>query len=430
MNILARAYHYLVWLFVISLPLSKAVNSVSLAFLFVISLLVWLKNFRTVNLRVPALIPVLFVALYLPSLAVTDDLTQGMWFIYRQNIYLTLPFSLYIGRSFWLPHYQWYFKWFILAAAATSAVTLIFFALPESTVIQLTSAVPGLMEYIQMTSRVKFGLYSPFIDRLHFAYLLGMGLFCLIYFFMLGQREEWQIFSAVTITVTFLLLGGRGAQLGLLFGAVVWISRLSGQYLALHYPQWSTALRLIIKQGLIVFYLVSVPLLFYHLINPVKSRYQQLFWELKLIRNGEYRQWDFQHFTSLRRLLSLKHHVSLIKQHPWLGTGVGDFRADLAQAYASDPSMSIKIDPNANNKFLFIWANAGLLGIMIFFYGLFWLLKSLLKIPDPQLRYLAMAFIIFILVSWLFDIFTVYQVGASFFCFFSTLFLLRPNAPT
>lgn len=426
MKFIARSYHLLVGLFVISLPISKAVNSITLALLCLVSLYIFFKNSATFPRFIPALWPVLFFLLFVPSLAVSHDLSQGVWFLYRQSIYLALPVCLYMGRAYWLQQVGRYFKWFILSNAAVSVLTLIFFALPEPTVVTITDTIPGFMDYVQMTSRIKFGLYSPFIDRLHFAYLLGMSLLCLIYLFLGGHRAEWQVFSTITISITFLLLGGRGAQLGLLFGAVIWISQYSGQYLARQYPQFSFLHRRLIQQFIVALYLVTVPLVVYNLLGPVKTRYQQLFWELKLIQNGDYRNWDYQHFTSLRRLLSVKHHLTLIRKNLMFGTGVGDFRKDLQAAYQADQSLELKIDANANNKFLFILANAGLLGLSIFLLTLFGITRQLWAIPHGPLRQLALAFGIFIVVSWLFDIFTVYQVGASFFCFFITLFLLHP----
>ncbi len=428
MKFIAQSYHILVGLFVVSLPTSKAANSITLGLLCVVSFIILLKKHQPTRWFVPALWPVLFFLLYIPSLAVSEDLTQGLWFLYRQVIYLALPVSLYLCRAFWMPHIHQYFKWFIISNAAASVITLIFFALPEPTVVTITDTIPGLMDYVQMSSRIKFGLYSPFIDRLHFAYLLGMSLLCLIYFFSRGHRAEWQVFSTITISITFLLLGGRGAQLGLLFGAVIWISWYSGQYLSGQYPHYSLLQRRLIQQFIVLVYLITVPLLVYNVLGPVKTRYQQLFWELKLIQNGDYRNWDYQHFTSLRRLLSVKHHLTLIRENFMFGTGIGDFRKDLKTAYAADHSMGIQIDPNANNKFLFILANTGLLGLIIFLGTLFGIAKQIYITPDMPLRHLAFAFSIFIVVSWLFDIFTVYQVGASFFCFFVTLFLLHPTS--
>lgn len=58
-------------------------------------------------------------------------------------------------------------------------------------------------------------------------------------------------------------------------------------------------------------------LMVFHM-EPVKSRYAQHRYEMEMIRTGEYQHTSYEHFTSLRRIVSWKNSLDLIRKHPCL----------------------------------------------------------------------------------------------------------------
>ena len=150
---------------------------------------------------------------------------------------------------------------------------------------------------------------------------------------------------------------------------------------------------------------------------------------MKLLQNGEYKQWDYRHFTTLRRLLSIKNHYRLIARHPLSGVGVGDYRRDLQDAYNEDRDTGLDLDANAHNQFLFIWANAGLLAFGYFIWLMYFVGKKAMRIVDDWTRTLAVSVLIFFVFLLLFDVFIIYQIGAMVFVLSICLILEGSNKP-
>ncbi|HPG09605.1 MAG: O-antigen ligase family protein [Saprospiraceae bacterium] len=411
------------------LPFSKALSSVALTILLFLALPDLIQSGLTIWQKYRAFFAVSgLLVFYLISVGYSDQLTNALKFCYQQNILLTLPLIWVAHRERLLPHLTGFLKVFIYACGFTSVVTLLLFVLPEATTSWISNHVPGLNPYEYLESRIKFGLYSPFIDRLHFSYLLGLALLGLLWMRQKKIWSEWITGSAIIIVTTFLFLGGRGAQLGLLLILFIWIWKWVESSYA-NPNQWNTAKKWGLGTILFIGYFVLAPALLFQTLEPVKARYDQLFWEMKLLQNGEYKQWDYRHFTTLRRLLSIKNHYRLIARHPLSGVGVGDYRRDLQDAYNEDRDTGLDLDANAHNQFLFIWANAGLLAFGYFIWLMYFVGKKAMRIVDDWTRTLAVSVLIFFVFLLLFDVFIIYQIGAMVFVLSICLILEGSNKP-
>lgn len=414
-------YLTILWaLLVIGLPWSKALSSTAMVLILALSIDKLPQLGAGIKAHKGISIFMLLFVLLLPGLISSENLSTGLSFLYKQIVYLVLPLLIILNRNLLFQKRFSLIDYFIKSCTIAATATLILFFIPEDLVIRLTEHFSFLKPYEKTVNRVSFGLYSPFIDRLHFSYLLVLAM--LLYTWMYVKKLPClSMIYPVTILITFVLLGGRGAQLAWLLLIPVWIV---AYIRSLESRSAKSSKNPLIIPAVLVVVLIT-PYLAYQFIPPVKKRYDQLFWELKLVRSGEYKQWNYEHFTSLRRLLSLKHHVSLIKKSPWLGAGLGDYREDLQAAYDRDESIGLNLSSNANNQYLFYWANAGILSLLIFLFVLYyWTYSTLSTVKDPVDKMLIITFILFFTFILVFDVFIIYQIGIMSFCFFGGLIYL------
>ncbi len=122
----------------------------------------------------------------------------------------------------------------------------------------------------------------------------------------------------------------------------------------------------------------------------------------------------------MQRYEYLKGSFLLIKKHPLLGVGTGDFEDKLFAEYKEMGSkLKEKYIFHPHNQFVSITIMFGL-------FGLFWFLYSLLY-PPVKLRafddYFFLSFFIMIILSMLSDDTMDTQAGATFFAFFYTFLL-------
>ena len=74
--------------------------------------------------------------------------------------------------------------------------------------------------------------------------------------------------------------------------------------------------------------------------------------------------------------------IQIIKKHPLFGVGTGGFPATYQAQVAADPGL--KVTPNPHNQYLLMWAEIGLVGLILFLYFLWsaWRLSTQLVFED------------------------------------------------
>ncbi len=414
-------YLTILWaLLLIGLPWSKALSSTAMVLILALSLDKLPHLWAAIKAHKGISIFSLLFVLLLPGLISSENLSNGLSFLFMQIGYVVLPVLIILNKDLLVQKHHSLLNYFIKSCTIAALATLILFFIPEDMVIKLTENISFLKPYEKTVNRVSFGLYSPFIDRLHFSYLLVLAMLFYAWMYFKKLPSPSLIFP-LTILITFILLGGRGAQLAWLLLIPLWI--VTYFYTSSPRSVNQPKNRLIVPLVLVAVF--ATPYLAYQFIPPVKKRYDQLFWELKLVRSGEYKQWNYEHFTSLRRLLSLKHHIALIKKSPWIGVGIGDYREDLQAAYDGDASIGLNLSSNANNQYLFYWANAGILSLLLFLFVLYYWTYSALQYTNDSIdKTLIISFILFFGFILVFDVFIIYQIGIMSFCVFGGLIYL------
>ena len=439
-------FSFLFSVFLITLPFSKGVMSVAYVGLLLLAISTFFKEklvkqksiSQQVQLKTSyspiqklLLAPLLLFITLLISLLYTENLSEGFDRIISQSKLIGIPFICYVYLTTIQANYNWYLNLLTNAVTLAAFLTFIFFLLPASIVQSIADTIKPLKDYVLHEKQQAFGAYSPFIDRLQFSYLIGG-----VFFLELGRlfqsverrfakpqrfskRVIVQITKLVLLFLTLLILGARGAQIGFILGSGIW---LIGIYYYYIYPFLQKRIgsllsHLIIGIGLLVS-TVYLPLFAYKKIPAVTMRYDQMMWELGTFQDGTFKNYEYVHFTSIRRLLSWQHSWTLVQQQPILGVGIGDYSASMHKVYSQD---DLGFPVNTQSQFLYYWVSAGLLGIGSFLlvWG-YWLL-CLIQRQQYWVSVLAASFFVFYSFIFLLDAPLNFQVGAMTFWLFYAL---------
>jgi len=411
----------------IALPTSKGLASTAVTGLLILSLAKLLIKSKNLPARLDFWFysPWVLLCLLIISFFLSEDKATAWSVLYRQNTLLILPLAFWLFRDLLQKHYLRYLNLFIASISFCSILTLTFFFLPESTTINLVSKLSFLQDYVVHEKQSAFGNYSPFLDRLHFSYLLGTALFLQLF---LGLKKSFfslpQIIYAGLFGLNlacFLILGGRGAQLGFLASASIWIVVVYWKYVH-HQITKKVSKQLSISflsTGLIISLLV-LPYFLYQTVPAIQDRYRQLKWEIGTYQDNTFTNYPYEHFTSLRRIMSWKYNWEMIQDRPILGRGIGDYQNELQQLYNRD---EIKIPVNSHQQLLYFWVTTGLLGFLTFAFILFVFLRKGFQQKSLLLKALMLSFSLFYFIVFLFDTPLLYQTGGIAFWAFFLLFL-------
>jgi O-antigen ligase len=119
------------------------------------------------------------------------------------------------------------------------------------------------------------------------------------------------------------------------------------------------------------------------------------------------------------RMQFTKHSLELIKQHPWVGTGVGSYREEYRQYFPPDPGFANLNNPQ--NEFLMIGVQLGLLGLLAFSALLICQWVGSFALPG-ELKFLAQGMVVaFAVGSWSDTLLYLGYTG-YFFIYFTALF--------
>jgi len=329
--------------------------------------------------------------------------SEGMRELLVQNGIITVPLLL---SAHW-PHFKRRMRVTLTAmigvALIASAFTLLFYLIPVDQARAYAESIPVFQTYPDVIDKSSFGLYSPFIDRLQFAYALSFCvLICLYYGFRFSNKYYWYV--AAFFLGVIMILGARGAQIGLL---------VSGFILGLYFLKWKFPEINMIngKSIFIVFAAFTITIMTaLKIIKPLEKRYNQTKWELSVIKDGSYADYEYWHFTTFTRLKSYAHSFHLIKSSPILGTGIGDVKNDLTKIYSNQ---SPKLYVNIQNYYQYIWMCGGVLALLAFMYFQGdWLFQFFQNNHDLLNRTLATSFTLFIIVVLMLDAVMKYHMGA------------------
>ncbi len=351
-------------------------------------------------------------------------MASGLEEALRQHVFITIPLCFWACSEWFRPRLGTMMKIFIGVCTFHSLITLILFVVPESMASDLVGQFSMLQPYPDWTDRLKFGLYTPFLERLNLAYLLGFGLLYLIYD---SLRHAWtwlNVVQGIILLIAFLLIGARGAQLALLGGLGIGaLSYLIDKLKSLNLPKEKYLERLTSAITILIIGLIATPYITYKTVPAVQKRYDQMQWELRLINNGDYLQEEYQYFTSLTRIRAWQNAGTIIRENPILGVGIGDYDNALLEA---NMKYDDKVPVHNQNFFFYLCGAVGVLGLLTMLWGLWQYTRSYWGGERRPIRHLALAYVVFICISCMVDAFLKYHIGSvSVMLFLSVLFLLN-----
>ncbi len=427
-------FHVLFGLFLIALPFSKGIVSVAYVGLLVVSLVgivVGRSAFYESIILKQILLPVFILIGTLGiSLLYSEDINEGLKILLSQSKMIGIPLILALNADLIRKRYCHYVFIFIRGVAIAACITILFFCLPASVVQTLSNTTGFLQEYIVHEKAYAFGGYSPFIDRLQFSYLIVVAFFleCWSTYHLTPPKNFPYLpinFHSSILLIALVILGARGAQLGFLLGIGIWIV---GIYLQYGHPkmaaQKGSAISYLILIGGLVCTTVLLPFVAYQTIPTLQERYDQLKWEIGTYQDGTIQNYEYTHFTSIRRLLSWKHSWELIQAQPLLGTGIGDYRLELEEAYAKD---QLTIPVHTQSQFLFYWVSSGILSFLVFIGLLgYWLLQGIQQ-NQYWKKVLFISLFAFYILVLLLDAPLNFQVGAMTFWWIYSFLLIRED---
>lgn len=427
-------FHVLFALFLIALPFSKGIHSVAYVGLLVLSIGgLFFRNHRGFVIgdlkKIVFPVLILFIALAI-SLLYSQHISEGIDLLISRSKMIGVPLLIALNIDLIRKRYHSYLFIFIRGITIASGITLLFFFLPECITQIITGATQYLQDYIVHEKKYAFGAYSPFIDRLQFSYLVALAFFLecwSIYHLAPPKRFPYLPINVHTILLFFalLILGARGAQLGFVLGLGIWIVGIYWHY---GHPKIKE------RQGAVLSYLLVIgglgiitiilPYLAYKTIPTLQERYNQLTWEIGTYQDGTIQEYDYTHFTSIRRLLSWQHSWELIQEQPVLGTGIGDYKVALEKKYQTN---KLDFPLNTQSQFLYYWVSAGLLALLSFI-GLwgYWLWQGIRQ-KQYWKTVLFLSIFIFYLFVLLLDAPLNFQVGAMTFWLVYALLLVEED---
>ncbi len=345
------------------------------------------------------------VGLYLVlaiSLIYSQNVELGIRELWIQNGLFTVPVIALLHWSVLWSRLHMFLSALIYSTTCASAITLFFFIIPADLAKQITQNLSFLQEYPDVINKTQFGLYSPFVDRLHFAYIIGFSfLYCLYAYLNGGVRRH--LYLSVLLLATIVLLGARGAQLALLFALVPFLMHMLRN-------KFSPKGRYFGIQSLLVIaiFLVAFPYAIYKTVPAVQLRYDQMRWELELIANDEYKDYDYKHFTTLTRLKSFQNSWKVVADHPIAGVGIGDVKSELEVVYEHN---SPDIPIHNQNYLLYLWMAGGVFALLalLVFMGLW--LSQIWAHPNVLISTFGLSYGIFVFIVLIIDAVVKYHIG-------------------
>lgn len=355
---------FFLFFLMIALPLSKALASIGLVALVILSVLppyqiTWscFKKNQSVWL-----LGLLFFSLFFSQIY-TENQSFGWSVLYQHNAFLLLPLAILANKKIVEKCSTQLLQVFVMATVFNCLTTFYFYFLPDETVLWITQEFGIFKPYMPKGKNLSFGLYSPFIERIQLGNLIAVATLSSVFLIMKRYKKWMNLAFVVLLLVCSITLGGRAGQLGLFIALIVVLAFRSLQYIYPRLKKQFGQFFATLSIGSLFILLLVAPYVLYQNFPPIQKRYGQMEWELLEYYKGVER--DYSHCTTVRRIVSWENSLAVIKQAPILGVGVGDYRNKMQQEYNKAP---IKLTVNLHNQYLYFWACCGIVGLLLFLF--------------------------------------------------------------
>ena len=405
---------FLLYIFCAALPLSKAIGNISELLLLLISFYQLFTKERKWKWSPIMLVSTTFFVL-LFSLSVSKQLNEGIKNVISFSPLLIIPIVISIQKEIVSRHFNALSYTFIGATLFSFGATLIYTYSPDDITSKLSSYNKIFLPH--PNHRIDFyGMICAFVDRIQLSNQLGVATL-LALFLAIFRKKYFCIILAVLSIAASALLGGRGGQIALVGGLLIFsmftIATLLQKKIHLKFF------------GILAGFIFSILLiggctyLAFKNIPALQDRYEQHFYEINEFKKRTIPPEEMQYLTSIRRYVSWINNWKVIQENFWLGTGIGDFDTELKKAYASG---KYKISINHHSQYLYIWGASGLIGFSIFLLSLLLAISNMYK--QKKWFIPGISFLLFYLITFIPDAVLLKQTDCMTFAFFFSVFLL------
>ena len=385
-KILDKIRFFLIAIFTLSLPLSIAVNNISL----VLILLYWIffadkKETLYYIKNNPIVAGVLFLYISLAiSLLWSDSYSWGFSMLLKEKNLLFLPILITLIKE---EEREILIKLFILSMSISELI---------SYGIKFGIIPPFLRATIYDP--------TPFMSHIFYNPFLTFTIYLLLFYLFTSKENIFikliSIFFIITMSINQFITGGRAGQVA--FFALVVLAIF--QFLKVN-----------LKSILIVF--VGIPLifaLFYNSSTIFKQRVNLAISNIKTYNKNPN--------TSVgKRLVYSKNTLCVIKKYPIFGAGIGDFPNEYEKCSKKNHTTNIQIiKHNPHNMYLFTLATGGVLSLFALLFTLFAQIKIGVSTSD-KLAYPMVALAVLYLIIMFSETYLLQHNSTAMFILFSAI---------
>ncbi len=351
----------------------------------------YFKKYRSAFYFVP------YFLILIIGLLWTEQMHDGMKMIRHNHRWVVIPLLMLWNHEKIINHFKFLLLTMVSVAGLASIITILLNYTPLDFTLWVSENVPMIHAYPKSGGDAHFGLYSPFADRLQFSNMIGLAGITTTFLVVTKRFKPILLLNLLPIIFCSIILGGRGGQLSLLVGLIVYFAIILYRN---SFPKLSKKMGKVASSvTLVCFFLfisLGVPFATFKSSESIQQRYRQLTWELETFYNGTYVNHEYVYFTSVRRIISWQHLAELFQENPILGVGTGDVKTELHKKYAQDKYV---FPVNIHSQYLFWLAGWGIIGFLSFIIAWFFWLKSLFKFKNYEVAIFALVFSVFTLVS-------------------------------
>lgn len=256
---------------------------------------------------------------------------------------------------------------------------------------------------------------SSIISHIRLSLLNAIASFAAFYLVFTNRNKLFSFFyfSILLIGIWLFIFNGLlGARMGIIVYFVM--AALFAFYLIFKLRRLWLSVSLILA-------VIALPIITYYSISSVRMRTNEIAFEINNYKNGG----DPSGQSIAQRFVFWKIALDIFKTSPIIGIGTGDIKQAYKDYYASHPGLiDEKFQHRAHNQYLTILFTFGILGFLIFIYGI----VSPMFYERKLFDYFYVVFIISFLLSMTMEDTIETQAGVTFYAFFNSLFLFsRPK---
>ena len=327
-----------------------------------------------------------FIAILLSGIN-SEDHQQWMLQVKLKLPFIFLPFAFYIFRP-WINHkfHKWIHFAFIATAVLSSFHVIGMFLLDKEAI----------------TASIGKGKSIPTpLDHIHYSIMMAYAVASAAIFAILesNKARKWVLFLLSAYIFGFLHFLSVRTGLALSYTGLgltlIWYVFTNKNYL--------------LGLGIAAF-LVAIPFIAFKTIEPFKKKINYMFWDL-----AQYKQGKGNNYSDSERIMSYNISFQLITERPIVGHGIGDLRPIMIEKHKEIYGQKDKyIYPH--NQYLYVLTCLGVLGALVFFFGLL----SPLIFTNQRNVFLVLLFAL-MLISFLVENTIQRAVITGFFLFFILL---------